>query len=141
MSTAAEPIKDPQTVTAAGEPVERLIEGVVVRPARPHVDKLGEVVEVFDPAWGVHPDPLVYVYQIALRPGAIKEWVLHRLQDDRIFLSRGTVRWALFDDRSGSPTHGRLNLLTFSERYRVLLIIPRGVYHAVENVGTDEAVF
>lgn len=141
MPASAEPLKDRQTVSPGGEPVERLIEGVVVRPARPQVDKRGEVVEIYDPAWGVHPDPLVYVYQISLRPGAIKGWVVHRLQDDRIFLSRGTVRWGLYDDRPDSPTQGRLNLLTISERYRVLMVIPRGVFHAVENVGTDEAVF
>ncbi len=141
MASGAEPVKDRQTVSPEGEPVERLIAGVVLRHARPHEDKRGEVVEIFNPAWGIHPDPLVYAYQIVLRPGAIKGWVVHQLQDDRLFLSSGIVRWGLYDARPDSPTHGQLNLLTFSERNRALLIIPRGVFHAVENIGTVEAVF
>ena len=51
------------------------------------------------------------------------------------------LRWALYDDRAGSPTHGRLNDLVFSERAPALLVIPRGVYHAVRNIGTSEAIF
>ena len=67
----------------------------------------GEVTEVYRPAWGVHPDPLVYVYQTTLRPGAIKGWVVHEQQDDRLFLNLGVMRWVLYDARAGSPTQGR----------------------------------
>lgn len=141
MELLGQPVKDRQTVDPAGEPVEPLIAGVVVRPARPIEDKRGEIVEIFNPAWGLHSDALVYVYQVSLRPGAIKGWVVHRLQDDRIFISRGTMRWALFDARPESATRGRLNLLTFSDRSRALMTIPGGVFHAVENVGSCEAVF
>jgi hypothetical protein len=37
-------------------------------------------------------DALVYVYQVSVRPGAIKGWVVHEKQDDRIFISRGVFR-------------------------------------------------
>lgn len=141
MSRRDQPVKDRQTVTPAGEPIQRLIEGVAMRPARPQEDKRGELVEIFNPAWGFHTAPLVYVYQTCLRPGLVKGWVMHRAQDDRIFHSAGTVRWALYDPRPESPTRGLLNLFTFSERSRTLLVIPRGVYHAVENIGTGDAMF
>jgi len=141
MAPGTEPVKDRQTVSPDGEPVARLIAGVAVRPARPVVDKRGEIVEIFSPSWGLDPDPLVYVYQVLLRPGAIKGWVVHRNQDDRIFHSGGAVRWALYDARPESPTRGQLDLLTFSERNRSLMVIPRGVFHAVENLGPGEAVF
>src|SRR5262249_22460893 len=124
-----------------GERLERLIDGLIVRPARPQEDKRGEIVEIFDPAWGIQPDPLVYVYASSIRPGAIKGWIVHRHQDDRIFHAAGVVRWAFFDDREGSPTHGLVNVLTFSERTRSLIVIPRGVYHAVENIGQTDAFF
>ena len=135
-----EPVKERQTVTRAGEPVDRLIEGVVLRPARPIPDKRGEVTEILDPRWGDVGGPLVYAYQISLRPNAVKGWVQHLKQDDRLFLVRGAVRWALFDHRAGSPTAGQLNLLTVTERNPSLLVIPRGVFHAVENLGPHEAV-
>ena len=69
----------------------------------------------------------------------MKGWSLHRHQDDRLFLINGTVRWALFDDRPESHSYQMLNVLTVSERSRSLLIIPRGVYHAVQNIGKEEA--
>jgi dTDP-4-dehydrorhamnose 3,5-epimerase len=135
------PVKDRQTVTSEGEPVARQIEGVVIRRSAPIEDERGEMVEVYRPAWGLHPDPLVYVYQVSLRPRVIKGWVVHQHQDDRLFISRGVIRWALYDNRLESPTHQLLNLFTFSERNRALLIIPRGVFHAAQNVGDTEAVF
>ena len=91
--------------------------------------------------WDLHPDPLVYVYQSTLRPGAIKGWIVHEQQDDRLFLNVGVMRWVLYDSRTASPTCGLLNDLVFSERNRALLIIPRGVYHAVQNIGTNDAMF
>ena len=54
---------------------------------------------------------------------------------------RGAIRFALFDDRPSSPTFKLLNVLTLSERNRGLVIIPRGVYHALQNVGESEAMF
>ncbi len=83
-----------------------LIEGVRIRRAVTHPDERGTVCELFNPAWGFHSDPLVYVYQVTIRPGQVKGWVVHCLQDDRIFLSQGTMKAVLFDDREASPTYG-----------------------------------
>lgn len=140
-SLSKSPVKDEQTVTPEGKSVKAMIAGVVIRYAPPQEDERGELTEVYNPAWGIHPEPLVYVYQTTLRPGKVKGWVLHKKQDDRLFISIGTVRWALFDDRPESPTYKQLNTLTVSERNRALLVIPRGVFHAVQNVGIGDAVF
>lgn len=118
-----------------------LIDGVTVRPLVTLPDERGEVCEVYRPEWGLHPDPLVYVYQVVIRPGRVKGWVMHEKQDDRLFFSLGTIRAALFDNRPASPTFRRLNVLTFGERNRAVLIIPKGVFHALQNVGSSDAVF
>ena len=136
-----QPRKDSATVTADGESLERRIDGVTVRRLRPIEDKRGEIIEVYRPGWGLHADPLVYVYQSTLRPGAIKGWIVHEHQDDRLFLNVGVMRWVLYDARAGSPTHKLLNELVFSDRNRALLVIPRGVYHAVQNIGSTDALF
>jgi dTDP-4-dehydrorhamnose 3,5-epimerase len=62
-------------------------------------------------------------------------------QDDRLFVSQGTIRFGLYDDRPESPTHKMLNIFTVSERNRALIVIPRRVYHGLQNVGNTEAVF
>lgn len=139
--TEEKPVKDSPTVTPDWKRLEPLIEGVVIKYVPPVEDERGEVCEMYRPSWGVSADPLVYVYAVTIRPRRIKGWVVHRKQDDRIFVLRGTVRCALYDDRHDSPTHRRLNVFTVSERRRALVIFPRGVYHAVQNIGESEALF
>jgi dTDP-4-dehydrorhamnose 3,5-epimerase len=135
------PRKDPPSIAPDGTPLQRLIDGVVVRYQRPIEDRRGEILEIYRPSWGVHPDPLVHVYQVRIRPGAIKGWVMHEQQEDRLFFLTGVLRWALYDDRPASPTRGLVNDLVFSERAPALLVIPRGVFHAVRNIGTTDAMF
>ncbi len=135
------PVKDRQTVTPEGECLQELIRGVVLHRLRPIEDERGEITEVYRPSWGIHPDPLVYVYQVVVRPGIHKGWVVHKKQDDRIFVSRGVLRWALYDARPESPTFRTLNHLVISERNRSLLIIPSGVFHAVQNISSEDAFF
>jgi dTDP-4-dehydrorhamnose 3,5-epimerase len=135
------PRRDTQTATPEGRPLRSLIAGVAVREATTIADERGEVSEIFNPAWDFSEAPLVYVYQVIIRPGRVKGWVVHREQDDRLFISLGVVKIVLYDDRDGSPTHGQINEIVLGERARGLVIIPRGVYHALQNVGTVDALF
>jgi dTDP-4-dehydrorhamnose 3,5-epimerase len=142
MAAPSEPPRpDVATVTPDGTPLTPLIDGVVRRYQRPIEDRRGEVLEVYRPSWGIHDEPLVYVYQVRIRPRAIKGWVKHDVQADRLFMISGAMRWGLYDDRPGSPTQGLVNDLVLSDRAPALLIIPRGVWHAVQNVGTADAIF
>ncbi len=135
------PIKDHQTVTPEGKPVNAQIEGVLIKRLLIHEDERGELCEVYNPAWGIHEAPLVYVYQAMIRPKKAKGWIVHRKQDDRLFISLGTIRFALYDDRVDSPTYQQLNVFTVSDRNRSLVVIPRGVYHALQNVGENDAYY
>src|SRR3954469_6815060 len=128
--------KFPQTVTPEGERVMELIDGVVTRQAITHPDERGTLCEVYNPAWGLSDEPLVYVYQVTIRPGQVKGFVLHRTYSDRLFFSFGPAKVVLYDDRESSPTRGMLNELHFGEHNRAHLVIPPGVWHAVKNVGT-----
>ena len=133
--------QDRQSVTPEGKSIRRMIDGVRVRPATTHPDDRGSVCEMFNHACDLHPDPLDYVYHVMIRPGKVKGWVVHREQDDRIFVSQGTVRFALYDDRAESPTYKLVNEIFVSDQNRGLIIIPKGVYHAVQNVGNSDAIF
>jgi dTDP-4-dehydrorhamnose 3,5-epimerase len=133
--------RDVQTVTPAGERVDELLDGVRIRPAVTHLDSRGSVCEIYNPAWGFTEEPLVYVYQTTIRPGQVKGWILHLEQDDRLFFSFGDAKVVLYDARSDSPTFESLSILYFGESNRALLRIPRGVYHAIQNVGRSDLVF
>src|SRR5262249_34827629 len=135
------PVKDTQTVTPEGKSVKTLIDGVRIRPATTIPDDRGTVCEVINPAWKFDDAPLVYLYQVTIRPQRIKGWVVHRHQDDRLFFSRGAIRIVLYDDRPESPTYKMLNELFIGEENRALVRIPAGVYHALQNIGNTDAMF
>jgi dTDP-4-dehydrorhamnose 3,5-epimerase len=128
-------------VTETGERIAPLIDGMVMRRLTTIEDARGEIVEFFRPNWDVHPDPLVYVYGVSVRPKAIKGWILHKNQDDRIAIFTGVLHWVFFDNREDSPTFKMLNQFTFSEKNRTLFTIPCGIFHAVQNIGTTDAYF
>jgi dTDP-4-dehydrorhamnose 3,5-epimerase len=132
--------KDAQTVTPEGQSVTPLIHGVVLRPQATQTDGRGTLCEILDLRWDVTDDPIVSVYQFTIRPGRGKGWHLHRLHDDRIFISRGEVKVVLYDDRDNSPTKGLVNEIHRSELLRDLMVIPSGVFHAHLNVGETDAL-
>ncbi len=133
--------KDVQTVTSDGKPVGRPIEGVVFQSSVTHVDERGTLCEILSPGRTPHPAPLVSVYQFTIRPGMIKGWHVHRLHDDRIFISLGHAKIVLYDDRPESPTYGAVNEVFRSELDRSLIVIPANVYHAYRNIGSTDALF
>jgi dTDP-4-dehydrorhamnose 3,5-epimerase len=133
--------QDPQTITPGGESIVQKIDGFTIRHLRPIEDKRGDITEMYSVTWGIHSEPMVYAYQVTIHPGAIRGWEMHKKQDDRIFISRGSMRWALYDLREDSPTFELLNIIVVSELNRCLMIVPKGVIHAVQNVGTVDAVF
>ncbi|MGI8436920.1 MAG: cupin domain-containing protein [Chthoniobacterales bacterium] len=135
------PKKDVQTTTESGDPILDLIAGVEIRPATTLVDERGTLCEILSPAWEVHEAPIVYVYQFTIRPGKIKGWHQHHLHDDRIFLSQGTVKVVLYDDRPESPTYRKVNEIYRTEHQRTVMVIPAFVYHAHQNIGQTEALF
>jgi dTDP-4-dehydrorhamnose 3,5-epimerase len=137
----ASPTKDVQTVTPDGKPVGRLIEGVVVQRAVTHADERGTLCEILAPHRAPHPAPIVSVYQFTIRPGMVKGWHVHRLHDDRIFISQGHAKVVLYDDRPESPTYGLINEIFRGEFDRTLMVIPAHVYHAHQNIGSTDVLF
>src|SRR5437870_13917834 len=60
------PKQDVQTVTPEGEPVQRLIEGVIIIRAVTHPDERGMLCAISSLALTVNPAPIVYRYQFAI---------------------------------------------------------------------------
>ena len=141
MATNVEPVKDKQLITPSGELISKRISGLVINRRPAIEDARGELVEVYNPAWGIHAQPMAYAYQASIRPGFVKGWVVHEKQDDRIYPVIGVMRWVFFDNRPESSTYKMLNDVTVSEHNRALIIIPKGVFHAVKNIGTYDAYF
>jgi len=137
----SQPIKDKQTVRSDGTRIAQYIDGVVLRPLTSHTDDRGSLTELYSQSWDIHPDPMVFGYAVEAAPGSERGWLVHKKQDDRLAFMFGTAKVVLYDDRTSSPTHGMINEFYFNEYRRTLLIIPKGVYHAVKNVGSVTMFF
>jgi dTDP-4-dehydrorhamnose 3,5-epimerase len=132
--------RDVQTVTSEGGRIVPLPEGTAVRDLVTHSDDRGTVCELFDPRWGVHPDPLVFAYTFTIRPGKAKGWGIHREHDDRYAFLSGELEIALYDAREGVSTAGQESRIVLSTYHRKLLTIPAGVWHAERNLGDTDVV-
>ncbi len=116
------------------------IDGVQVRAAVTIPDERGTLTEMFNPAWNFGDEVVMYAYQFTIHPGKVKGWAVHYETDDRYFHSLGMVKLVLFDNRPESPTYKMINELFFTEFNRSHILIPKNVYHAIQNVGTTEAI-
>lgn len=139
-STLAASIRDTATVTAQGASLKRVTEGVKFRKSPTHTDARGTIIELYDPQWNWHPDPMVFAYSFTIRPGVVKGWNIHRGHEDRYMLLQGEMLTVLYDPRPNSSTYGEICEITVSEHERRLVSIPCDVWHADYNIGKKDVL-
>lgn len=132
--------KDAATVDTDGRHVAPGIDGVAVERRHWHADHRGALTEVIDLSRPFWSEPVVYSYCFTIRPGRIKGWGMHRLQDDRYFIAAGYVRVVLYDGRDTSRTRGGFQQVQFTDATPGLVRIPAGVWHADQNWGDHDAI-
>lgn len=117
------------------------IEGVIVRDVRKFVDSRGWLAELFrqdelDPEF--YP---VMVYTSATNPGTTRGPHEHVDQADFFcFIGPSTFRLRLWDNRRQSATFNRMMDLVVGEENPVSVLIPAGVVHAYQNIGTTSGI-
>lgn len=126
--------KDIQSITSDWLNVQDLINGVCVREVKNVCKRNGGVLtELFRQDWGIENTSVDQVFQNILEPGDISGWHVHQYTTDRIFVNWGRLRIVLFDARTTSPTHGKINEFYFAIDRPALLVVPPGIWHAVQN--------
>jgi len=132
--------KDPQIVTNAWRKIQPGIDGVTVREVL-HVPRdHGIITETYRPEWDPTGAPLVHVYQSRLFPAAIGAWSCHMQTIDRLFVNQGHLKIVLFDDREESATYQRIIELHVGDARPAFLVIPIGVWHGLQNLGSADAL-
>jgi dTDP-4-dehydrorhamnose 3,5-epimerase len=131
--------RDRPTVDAEGRQLGVSIEGVIVERFAPLADHRGSLLPFLDTRKPFWSEPVVYAYEIMIRPGRIKGWGMHELQTDRYFIATGNVRVVLYDGRPAHESHGRIAQFFFTEATPGLVAIPPGVWHADQNWGETDA--
>jgi len=132
--------KDAQSVTADWQLLQPLIDGVRLKEVL-HVPKeSGHLTEIWRKEWALDSGPVEQVFQVQLKPGGVSAWHTHLLTIDRLFANHGQVKVVLYDARKNSPTYQRLNIFRIGTVRPTLVIVPPGVWHGVENIGSEPAL-
>jgi dTDP-4-dehydrorhamnose 3,5-epimerase len=132
--------KDTQLVNPDWTKIQNLIDGVEIREVL-HVPRdHGVITEIFRASWLEDEHPVEQVYQSRLFPGAIGAWSCHAKQTDRCFVNQGLLKVVLYDARENSPTHGKINEFHAGDTRPTYMVIPPGVWHGIQNLGTTDAL-
>lgn len=110
------------------------IDGVVVKRLIRHPDDRGFFQEILRD----DEDLLRRFGQASLSmsyPGVIKAFHYHERQDDLWFFPVGSAQVVLYDQREGSRTKGRTQVLYPGEHNPLLIVIPVGVVHGYRVLG------
>ena len=128
--------RDEQTITPAWTPAAlQLIAGVAVHEVANVPGRQGYLTEIFRGEWCAHEPAVDQIFQVVLHAGAISAWHAHEMTTDRIFVSHGLIRVALYDGREGSRTYGMVNDFKFGTIRPALVVVPPKVWHGIQNIA------
>ena len=106
-------------------------------PLKTNVDDRGYLTEI------IHVQDLVrqkfgQVYLVGdTTQGIIRAYHKHDILWDYFFISHGSAKFILVDDRSESATYRHMNIFVISQRNPAVLVVPPGVYHGWMSLEDD----
>lgn len=131
--------KRSQSVTSDWTVLRELIDGVRLKEVRNVPKGNGTVTEIYRRDWDLDTADVDQAFQVTLVPGAISAWHVHRLTTDRLFVNAGMMRVVLYDARESSATFGRVNEFLLGSARPGLVVVPPGVWHGVQVIGSEPA--
>jgi dTDP-4-dehydrorhamnose 3,5-epimerase len=119
-----------------------MIQDVQVIDLMAHYDDRGYLVEIARHADDPEPHGVVHrfgqVYLVGdMTRGTIRAFHKHNELWDWFFISHGSAKFVLQDDRPDSPTYGELMTVVTGERRPRLIVVPPGVFHGWMSLEDD----
>ncbi len=116
-----------------------MIDGVKIKKLKIIPDERGRLMEILRCDDDIFEN-FGQVYVTTAKPGVVKAWHYHKLQDDHFTCLMGKVKVALFDARKDSKTYGEINDFVMSLDDPFVLKIPKGVYHGFKGIADIESM-
>ena len=119
-----------------------MIKDVSVIKLTTRVDDRGYLIEIArvvgddEPHAVIHRFGQVYLVGNPVR-GSIRAFHKHEELWDWFFISHGSAKFVLKDDRPDSPTYGEMMSVVIGSRNPSLLVVPPGVYHGWISLEDD----
>ena len=117
-----------------------MIKDVHLFPLKVNTDDRGYLIVIGSSGREDAPDmpTLREVYLVGdVAKGTIRAFHKHELLWDYFFISHGSAKFVLVDDRPNSATNGEMNTFVLTERNPSLLFVPPGVYHGWMSLEDD----
>ena len=106
-----------------------MIKDVKVVPLVAHVDDRGYLIEILR-CTDEYFTQFGQVYLVGdMTRGTIRAFHKHEHLWDFFFISHGSAKFALRDDRPDSPSYGEMQTIVTGGRNPALIVVPPGVYH------------
>lgn len=118
---------------------KKLIDGVSMKKLKVISDERGNLMEILR-ADDDQFSKFGQVYITTAYPDVVKAWHFHRLQDDNMTVLQGMVKIVLYDERETSPTKGLVNEFFLGINNRILIHIPKKVWHGFKCISDTEAM-
>lgn len=113
------------------------IQDVAFVPLKVNVDDRGYLMEIVH----VTDSFLTKFGQVYLvgnpARGTIRAYHKHDILWDYFFISHGSAKFILIDDRLGSPSYRHINIFILSERNPTVLVVPPGIFHGWLSLEDD----
>jgi dTDP-4-dehydrorhamnose 3,5-epimerase len=118
------------------------IQDVKVIPLTTHMDDRGYLTEIARHSDAPEDHGIVHkfgqVYLVGdMTKGTIRGFHKHNLLWDWFFISHGSAKFVLKDDRDDSPTKGELMTIVIGSRKPATVVVPPGVYHGWMSLEDD----
>ena len=119
-----------------------MIDGVQIIPLTAYYDDRGYLVEIVRQAAAPEPHGVVHqfgqVYLVGdMTRGTIRAFHKHEVLWDWFFISHGSAKFVLVDDRDSSPTKDEKMTVVVGKRKPALIVVPPGVYHGWMSLEDD----
>tara|TARA_B100001989_G_C24336245_1_gene362637 strand:- start:111 stop:581 length:471 start_codon:yes stop_codon:yes gene_type:complete len=114
--------------------IDNNIDGVKITPLNQIIDERGKVMHM------LREDSNVFkrfgeIYFSCTYPGAVKAWHMHKKMTLNYAVISGVLKVVLFDNRSKSPTFGRIQEIFLSPENYFLVTVPPLIWNGFKGVG------
>ena len=116
-----------------------MIEGVEIHPLRRIPDERGVIFHMLR-CDAAHFERFGEIYFSGVYPEVVKGWHRHKEMTLNYAVPVGSIKFVLYDDRDGSPTHGELQEITLGEYNYALVKVPPMVWNGFKGIGTSMAL-
>jgi len=109
-----------------------MIKDVQIIKVPTYIDDRGYLSVLYDPLQlpNLKYPKIERVYFVGnFAKGTIRGFHKHKYNWDCFFISHGSAKFVLIDDRKEEPTYKEINVFVLSEKNYSILVVPPGIWH------------